>query len=89
MAAGKAIVATAVGGNTRLIEDGVHGLLVPPADAEALASAISRLLVEPDLAARLGAAARRRTATKYSRQAMLRRFEDFYLELMRTHEARS
>jgi len=81
MAAGRAVVATAVGGNVRLIEDGVTGLLVPPGDARGLAAAVGRLLSDPALAARLGAAARRRVEERYSRAAMVRRFETFYLNL--------
>ncbi len=78
MAAGKAIVATSVGGNVRLIEDGVNGLLVPPGDADRLAAAVARLLSDPDFAARLGSEARRRVAERHSRPAMVRRFEEFY-----------
>jgi glycosyltransferase involved in cell wall biosynthesis len=78
MAAGRAIVATGVGGNVRLIEDGVNGLLVPPGDAIRLAAAVGRLLSDPALATRLGAAARRRVEECYSRPAMVRRFEAFY-----------
>ncbi len=81
MAAGRAIVATAVGGNLRLIEDGVSGLLVPPGDAGALAAAVGRLLSDPALAARLGATARRRAEDRYSRPVMVRRFETFYRSL--------
>jgi glycosyltransferase involved in cell wall biosynthesis len=82
MAAGKAIVATSVGGNPRLIDDGVHGLLVPPDDPSALTAAIGRLLSDADLAVQLGQAARRRVEERYSREAMVRRFEMFYLCLM-------
>jgi glycosyltransferase involved in cell wall biosynthesis len=78
MAAGRAVVATAVGAVPELIEDGVHGLLVPPGDDRRLAEAIGRLLGEPALAQRLGQAARRRAGERYSRAAMVRRFEDFY-----------
>src|SRR5213076_1188074 len=60
MAAARPVVATAVGGTTRLITDGVHGLLVPPDDPARLAGAIARLLDDRPLAARLAAAARRR-----------------------------
>jgi glycosyltransferase involved in cell wall biosynthesis len=81
MAAGRAIVATAVGANVQLIEDGVHGLLVPPDDPGRLAAAIAGLLHDPARAARLGAAARRRAEERYSREAMVRRFERFYLGL--------
>jgi glycosyltransferase involved in cell wall biosynthesis len=78
MAAGRAVVATAVGANVELIADGIHGLLVPPGDPARLARAIDSLLRNPALAARLGDTARRRSRERYSREAMLRRFEDFY-----------
>ena len=81
MAAGRPIVATAVGGNVELIEDNVTGLLVPSDDARALASAIQQLLTDRAFAARLGAAARRRAFERYSREAMVRRFEEFYESL--------
>jgi len=83
MAAGRPIVATAVGAAADLIEDGRHGLLVPAGDAPALARAIAALLDNPTLAQELGAAARQRAETHYSRQAMVRRFEAFYAGLPR------
>ncbi len=83
MAAGRAVVATAVGANPELVRDGEHGLIVPPGDDSALAEAIGRLLADPPLAARLGAAARRRVEAEYGRDAMRRRFEDFYRDLVR------
>ena len=82
MAAARPIVATTVGATPELIEDGVHGLLVPPGDAPALADAIARLLADRDLACRLGLAARARAESRYSRTAMVRRFEDFYTRLV-------
>lgn len=82
MAAGRPIVATAVGGNVELLRDGVTGLLVPPSDANCLATAIDRLLRDRELASRLGKAARRRAKLKYSREAMVQRFEEFYLNLV-------
>jgi glycosyltransferase involved in cell wall biosynthesis len=58
MALGKPVIASAAGGNLDLIRNGRDGLLVPPLDAGAWAAAIDRLLGDPALAARLGAAAR-------------------------------
>ena len=81
MAAGRAIVATTVGAAPVLIEDGIHGLLVPPGDAKKLADAIERLLDDRELAQRLGTAARRRVWEQYGRAAMIQRFEEFYLSL--------
>jgi glycosyltransferase involved in cell wall biosynthesis len=82
MAGGRPIVATAVGATPELIEDGTHGLLVPPGDSAALARAIGRLLADPGLARRLGEAARWRARERYGREAMVRRFEDFYAGLL-------
>lgn len=81
MAAGRAIVATRVGANPRLLGDGEFGLLVEPEDPAALASAIERLLDDPILAARLGAAARKRAVAEFSRDTMRRRFEAYYHRL--------
>src|SRR5437899_9388343 len=59
-ACGVPAVAVAVGGIPELIDDGVTGFLTPPGDAGRSAAALERLLCDPDLVARLGAAARRR-----------------------------
>ena len=56
MAAGRAVVASAVGGLPETVEDGVNGLLVEPGNPAALAIAIERLANDLGLAARLGAA---------------------------------
>jgi len=66
-ACGVPAVATAVGGIPELIEDGVTGFVTPPDDAPALAAALERLLSDPELQARLGAAARRRAEARFSR----------------------
>ncbi|WP_375464086.1 glycosyltransferase [uncultured Methylobacterium sp.] len=59
-ACGRALLTTDVPGCRTLVRDGVEGLVVPPDDAPALAAALVRLAADPGLAARLGAAARRR-----------------------------
>jgi glycosyltransferase involved in cell wall biosynthesis len=60
MAHGRPVVATSVGGLVDAIEDGVSGVLVPPGDPGALREALERVLDDPGLRARLGAAARER-----------------------------
>jgi glycogen synthase len=60
MQAGLPAVASRVGGIPEIVEDSETGLLVPPGDAGALARAIDAVLGDPDLARRLGDAARRR-----------------------------
>lgn len=66
MAYGRAVVATNVGGLADAVDDGVTGLLVPPADVPALRAAIERLLADPELRARLGAAAREKAIREWS-----------------------
>jgi glycosyltransferase involved in cell wall biosynthesis len=62
LSAGKAIVASRVGGNPELVADGVNGLLVPPGDAPALAQALLSLFSDPERVRRMGQASRERFA---------------------------
>src|SRR5580658_1335538 len=57
MMQGRAVVATNHGGTVELIEDGVTGMLVPPADPKALAAAIELLLADRPLREKMGQAA--------------------------------
>lgn len=66
MASGQAIVSTAVGGPAEVLRDGETALLVPPDDPSAMASALKRLLDDPELAERLGKAARAEIASQFS-----------------------
>jgi glycosyltransferase involved in cell wall biosynthesis len=66
MAHGRPVVATRVGGLRDLVVDGETGLLVPPRDVEALRAALERLLADPELRRRLGAAGRTRAAERFS-----------------------
>lgn len=71
MAAGLPVVATRVGGTAEVVQDFENGLLVPPSDPAALAEAICRCLDRPEFAARLGQAARRRIAERYSMRTLV------------------
>jgi len=75
MAAGCACIATDVVGVRGVIEDGVNGLLVAENDAQAMASALSRLIQNPDLARTLGSKAREKACTSYSLTQMHSRYE--------------
>lgn len=72
MRAGKAIVATDVGGNGESITDGVEGLLVPARDSHALADALERLIKDKSLRDRLSKAARQRYEREFTEEAMMR-----------------
>jgi glycosyltransferase involved in cell wall biosynthesis len=61
MACGLCIVSTDAGGIRHLLEDGKDALLTPCGDAQAMASAVRRILTEPGLAARLSSNARRKS----------------------------
>lgn len=81
MSAGRAVIATDVGANARLVRDGKDGLIVPAGDETALVEAIGELLENPLRAAGYGASARKRAESDFSRAAMCRRFEAFYAGL--------
>lgn len=66
MAAGLPVVATSVSGTRGVMLPGETGLLVPPGDAAALAQAVALLLAEPERAAQMGAAGRRRVEQHFS-----------------------
>lgn len=66
MALAKPVVTTSGGGNTDLIEDGVHGLLVRPGDHGAMGRALVRVLEDAALERRLGAAARARVRGEFT-----------------------
>jgi glycosyltransferase involved in cell wall biosynthesis len=83
MSLGKPAVVTSVGGIPEIVEDGETGLIVPPGDSEGLARALLRLLREPELAQRLGKAARNRYQKRYRPEVMTRRLESLFTDLVR------
>jgi glycosyltransferase involved in cell wall biosynthesis len=80
MAHGCACVASDVDGTRALLKDGA-GVLVPPDDAPALASAMRGLLDDPDAARALGARARARAESAFSARAMVDAYERLYTTL--------
>jgi len=83
MGAGLPVVATRVSGSQEAIVDGVNGCLVAPGDPDALSRAILEFHRHPETRQRLGDAARRTVAARYSLEAMLPRLEELYLDLWR------
>lgn len=78
MATGLPVVATAVGGNPELVEDGRTGTLVPAADPEAMAAAMAGYVLDPDKRRCHGQAARRAAERNYSLDAMVRAYTGVY-----------
>lgn len=71
MALGRPVIASRVGGIPEMIVDGETGLLVPPGDEAALATAIEQLLADPTRARTLGSAARERMARLFKPEDQL------------------
>lgn len=63
---GTPVIASAIDGMPEVIRDGIDGFIVPPEDPEALASAIDRMLREPELNRRLGESFRRRVEAEFT-----------------------
>jgi glycosyltransferase involved in cell wall biosynthesis len=82
MALGKPVVAAASGGPLEIVRDSIDGLLVPPGDAWGLASAVTRLLGDAELAGRLGKAAQQR-ASEFSSRRYAVRFAEAVRDLAR------
>jgi glycosyltransferase involved in cell wall biosynthesis len=86
-AAGKAIVASDIGGLHDIVLDGETGLLVPPGDRAALVAALRRMTSDEALRARLGEAARARAET-FSPEAIVPQFEEAYALAVESRRAR-
>ncbi|HWO93559.1 MAG TPA: glycosyltransferase [Dehalococcoidia bacterium] len=87
-ACGLPVVATDVEGGRDIVRHGETGLLVPPGDARALASAILRLLDDPALAKRMGEAGRRFVRERYNWPDNAARMAAIYNETVEAWRAR-
>lgn len=82
MAAGKAIVATGVGDNSFVIDHDRTGQIVDVGDVEGMASAL-RLMTDPGVRARLGAAAQQAFSERFTLDRMVRAYETLYSDVAR------
>jgi glycosyltransferase involved in cell wall biosynthesis len=78
MAAGRPVVATAVGGVPDAVEEGVTGFMVPPGAAEPFAAAVLRLLSDPGVARRCGEAGQRVARERFSETRVLADLQGLY-----------
>ena len=81
MAAGKPVVASDIGGYSRVVAHGVDGLLVPPKDKDQLAQAILTLLANPSLRGEMGVKGRQK-AERYGWEGIAQQTMDYYLEVL-------
>ena len=82
MACGLPVVATRVGANGELVDDGVSGRLVPAADSDALGQAIGGYFADAALATRAGQASRQRVEARFSLERMIERYDDLYTRML-------
>lgn len=82
MAAGQAIVSTAVGGPAEVLTDGRTALMVPPGDPQAMAAALRRLIDDPALALHLGQTARHALDTDFNPEQVARQTTKFLAQVL-------
>ena len=82
MAAGKPMVASAVGGLAELVQDGVTGFLVPAGDPDALASRLERLVSDSALRCKMGEEGARRVDERFSAARMIEQIHQIYQRLL-------
>jgi glycosyltransferase involved in cell wall biosynthesis len=80
MAAGLPVAVSAVGAVPEVIRQEVDGLVIPPGDAAALASALDRLAADPDLRTRLGAAGAARCRDLFGIERMADALDALYAD---------
>jgi sugar transferase (PEP-CTERM/EpsH1 system associated) len=88
MSAGVAVIATAVGGNSDLIDSDRTGLLVQAGEVGALSSAMQALATDPERARAMGLAARQRVEREFSLTAMVGAYQAMYERLLSLHTGR-
>ena len=82
MAAGQPIAATRVSGTEQVLDPGRSGLVVPPAEPEALAAALVALLADREAAAALGRAAQETVEREFSAARQAAQYLDLYRRLV-------
>jgi len=87
MASGLPVVATRVGGNPELMEDGMTGRLVAPADETVLAERLSSYFADPAMARRHGRAGRQVVERDFSLDRMVERYDHLYSEVLKRDRA--
>ncbi len=80
MACETVVVASAVGGIVEVVEDGKTGILVPPAQPDVLAEAITQVLANPERAREMGRAGRRRVEAHFAWTSIAERTEQVYAD---------
>ena len=89
MASNLAVISTDVGGLSEIIEHNVNGLLVEKCNAQALANAMQKYIVVPELVDTHGGKAKEFVEQKFSEQAMVEQYLTLYAQSLDSHDLRS
>ncbi len=84
MAAGKAVVATRVGGIPHLVQEDVTGLLVNYGDVQGLAEQVYRLLLDAEKRTRMGIEAKKEAENRFKLSAIVEKTRQIYFEIVKT-----
>jgi glycosyltransferase involved in cell wall biosynthesis len=89
MATGLPVIASRVGGNPELVQEGISGLLFPAADVDALTRALATLIDEPSLRRDMGLAAEARIRNSFNWQRTVDSYLGLYDKLLFPGDTRS
>jgi sugar transferase (PEP-CTERM/EpsH1 system associated) len=89
MALGRPTVVTNVGGNPEVVVDGITGLVCPPEDPEALASAITKIMKDRDAAGGMGESGRKRVEAQFDIDMMVDRYLALYQHILNRKTGKS
>ena len=87
LACGTPVIATSAGALPEIVEDGVSGMIVPPGDAHALATAIATLIQEPERCVAMGKAGARRIRERFSWRKTAEETLELYEEVLSRYGA--
>ncbi|MEN8261089.1 MAG: glycosyltransferase family 4 protein [Pseudomonadota bacterium] len=78
------IIATRVSGTVDVVDDGENGILIPPDSSQALADAMSAIILNPDLARSLGRKARQKVIESFSLESVTHQYSALYQQLYKS-----
>ena len=83
MRAGLPVIASDVGGNNELVEDGINGYLISRGDREGLVQAIEKMLKDRDLITEFGKRSQEKFRTEFAFSAMMQKIESAYRDVLK------
>ena len=82
LSCGKPLITTEVEGAREMVQDGVHGMIVPRENPEALAQAMQYLISQPELRREMGRRAREHVMANFTWEQAARKYKQIYSNLL-------